>query len=95
MHSQEKAPVTLLYIILTTVFVGIKQTRLSPVYISSLIASYDFIFMSMRMKSVSTSKHTQLVCFPKCYSLPFEEFHPLADTHCVAAWIELRGHVVS
>lgn len=35
MHNQEKGPVTLLYIILTADHVGIKQTRLTPVYISS------------------------------------------------------------
>lgn len=68
MHNQEKGPVTLLYIILTTDHVGIKQTRLTPVYISS--------HMTLYLKSVSSSKHTQSVCFPNCYSLPFEEFHP-------------------
>lgn len=40
MHNQEKGPVTLLYIILTTDHVGIKQTRLTPVYISSHMTLY-------------------------------------------------------
>lgn len=40
MHNQEKGPVTLLYIILTPDHVGIKQTRLTPVYISSHMTLY-------------------------------------------------------
>lgn len=40
MHNQEKGPVTLLYIILTPDHVGIKQMRLTPVYISSHMTLY-------------------------------------------------------